>query len=227
MCAAKTRQPLTPTSDGALSFRRSVLIALLAAGNRSTLIHVLDGKPTVIVSYSVGFQGTVADPVATRLEARGFRAILVGKEPLPQNIESNPNNKVEWFFRHADMAVFLATPDDRLESGEVHTRPNIIDEHRLGQQLPHLRQRLLVFKAEEVRLPSNINPAYEQLPLDDPEWIVGKILDQARVWGVLRVSPASEPTPAPESSDETPSKAASSPGVGDPATDQAMAAIDR
>ena len=135
---------------------------------------MLDGKPTIVLSYSTAFQNAVAIPVGAQLEQHGFRTVLVGEEPLPPDCESNPNAKVEWFFIHSDMAVFLATPDDRLESGEVHTRSNIIDEHRLGQSLPHLHHRVLVFKASEVKLPSNINPAYEQLPLDDPDWIVGK-----------------------------------------------------
>jgi hypothetical protein len=95
------------------------------------------------------------------------------------------------------MAVFLATPDDVLRSGEVHTRQNIIDEHRLGQSLQHLSHKLLVFKATDVRLPSNINPAYERLPLDDPDWIVEKIVEQAAIWGVLpaRASRAEETLP--------------------------------
>ena len=127
---------------------------------------------------------------------------MVGEEPLPPHVESTPNSKVEWFFHHADMAVFLATPDDQLSSGEVYTRQNIIDEHRLGQQLPHLNQRLLVFKAEEVQLPSNINPVYARLPLNDPDWIVGKVVEQARVWGVLPAAASLGESAQPASSEE-------------------------
>lgn len=186
---------------------------------------VLDGKATIVLSHSVGFQDRVANPVAQRLEQHGFRAVRVGEEPLPPHVESSPSRKVEWFFRHADMAVFLATPDDRLESGEVYTRPNIIDEHRLGQELPHLRHRLLVFKAAEVKLPSNINPVYEQLPLDDPEWIVGKIVEQARTWGVLPAAATHDRNAAPESSDEGTSSPALPAGDDTKATGEAIAAI--
>lgn len=178
---------------------------------------MLDGKATIVLSYSVRFHEGVANPVAQRLEQHGFRTVRVGEEPLPPHVDSDPNTKVEWFFRHADMAVFLATPDDRLESGEVHTRPNIIDEHRLGQQLPHLSQRLLVFKAEEVKLPSNINPVYERLPLDDPDWIVEKIVAQARNWGVLPARAEGEIDSITESSDE------GAVGTAIPATDDSKA----
>jgi hypothetical protein len=187
---------------------------------------VLDGKATIVLSYSTGFKGRVANPVAQQLEQHGFRTVRVGEEPLPPDIYSDPNSKVEWFFRHADMAVFLATPDDRLESGEVYTRPNIIDEHRLGQQLPHLRHRLLVFKAKEVQLPSNINPVYESLPLDDPEWIVGKIVEQARSWGVLPELSISERDTAPESSEENTASSTLPGGDDEKATAESVVALN-
>ena len=177
---------------------------------------MIDGKPTIVLSYSGRFQDEVAKPVAEHLEPFGFRTVLVGEEPLPPGIESNPNSKVEWFFHHANMAVFLATPDDRLESGTIHTRQNIIDEHRLGQQLPHLSQRLLVFKATEVTLPSNINPVYTRLPLDDPDWIASKIVEQARTWGVLPGAAVLRADAVPTSSAEGISST-SIPGGDDPA----------
>src|SRR4051794_29560971 len=109
---------------------------------------MLEGRAAIVISYSEGFKERVARPVAAALESRGFRPVLVGEEPLPPGVRSSPNDKVAWFFGHADMAVFLATPDDTLTSGEIHTRQNIIDEHRLGLSLPHLSEKLLVFKAK-------------------------------------------------------------------------------
>jgi hypothetical protein len=163
---------------------------------------VIEGKPTVVLSYSERFQDEVARPVAKTLRRFGLRPVLVGDEPLPAGIESNPNNKVEWFFLNAQMAVILATPDDRTENGEVKTRGNIVDEYRLAQQKEHLREKLLVFKAEDVELHSNINPVYEPLPLGNPEWIANKIVEQARAWGLL--PPVSTPNPdsEPTSSEE-------------------------
>src|ERR1700678_1909995 len=145
----------------------------------------LDGKATIVLSYSERYKDEVAKPVAQGLQQYGFRTILVGEEPLPSDIASNPDRKVDWYFRRADMAVFLATPDDQLISGEVQTRQNIIDEHRLGLELDQLNDRLLVFKSKDVVLPSNITPAFERLPLDDPDWIVAKIVEQARTWRLL------------------------------------------
>jgi hypothetical protein len=170
---------------------------------------VIDAKPTVVLSYSERFQDEVARPVAKALRQFGLRPVLVGDEPLPSGIESNPNNKVEWFFLNAQMAVILATPDDRTENGEVKTRGNVVDEYRLAQQKEHLRGKLLVFKAEVVELHSNINPVYEPLPLDNPEWIANRIIEQARVWGLL--PPVSTPNSdsGPISSEEGTSSAPS------------------
>jgi hypothetical protein len=188
---------------------------------------VLAGKPTIFLSYSGGFEDEVAKPVAERLGPFGFKAVLVGEEPLPPAVESNPNNKVDWYLLNSEMSVFLATPDDQLASGEIRTRQNIIDEHARAQQLDHLKHKLLVFKAPAVKLPSNINPAYEQLPLDDPDWIVGKIVAQARMWGVL----AAEPTPpeehSPQSSERVPAATTAMPGREDvDATAESVAALD-
>lgn len=164
---------------------------------------MLDGQATILISYSGAHEAQAAKPVAEGLSRdTGVRVVLVGEEPLPPDIASTPQNKVDWYFRHADMVVYLATPDDRLESGEVRTRQNIIDEHRLGQSLPHLEHRLMVFKSSEVTLPSNINPVYERLPLDDVPWLVDKIVEQARVWGVLPRS-ADVAVPAPTASGAT------------------------
>jgi len=163
---------------------------------------VIEAKPTIVLSYSEQFQDEIARPVAKMLRRFGLRPVLVGEEPLPAGIESNPNNKVEWFFLNAQMAVILATPDDRTENGEVKTRANVVDEYRLAQQKEHLREKLLVFKAEDVQLHSNINPAYEPLPLDNPEWIANRIVKQARVWGLLPPVPAPSPDSGPPSSEK-------------------------
>jgi hypothetical protein len=164
---------------------------------------VIEAKPTVVLSYSERFQDDVARPVAKTLRRFGLRPVLVGDEPLPAGIESNPNNKVEWFFLNAEMAVILATPDERTENGEVKKiRDNVVDEYRIAQQKEHLREKLLVFKAEDVELHSNINPVYEPLPLDNPEWIANRIVEQARIWGLLPPVPTPNPDSGLTSSEE-------------------------
>jgi hypothetical protein len=146
---------------------------------------VLEGKPVILISYSEAYSSSLARPVAEQLAERGLKAILVGDEPLPAGVESSPEAKVSHFFNVADMAVFLATPDDHLAGGSVQTRQNIIEEHRIGLERSHLKTKLLVFKAQDVRLPSNINPVYNALPLDNIDWIVERILRQAREWGLM------------------------------------------
>jgi hypothetical protein len=163
---------------------------------------VIDGKPTIVLSYSERFQDEVARPVAKLLRRFGLRPVLVGDEPLPPGIESSPNDKVEWFFLEAQMAVILATPDDRTENGGFKPRGNVVDEYRLAQQKEHLKNKLQVFKAENVELHSNINPVYEPLPLDDPESIANSIVEQARVWGLLPPVPTPNADSAPTSSEE-------------------------
>jgi hypothetical protein len=189
---------------------------------------VIEAKPTVVLSYSERFQDEIARPVARTLRRFGLRPVLVGDEPLPAGIESNPNNKVEWFFLNAQMAVILATPDDRTENGEVKTRGNVVDEYRLAQQKEHLKEKLLVFKAEDVELHSNINPVYEPLPLDNPEWIANRIVEQARVWGLLPPVPTPNPDSGPTSSEEGTSGAPPVVHIGDndvEATQQASDAL--
>jgi hypothetical protein len=190
---------------------------------------VIEAKPTIVLSYSERFQDQVARPVAKALRRFGLRPVLVGDEPLPAGLESNPNNKVEWFFLNAEMAVVLATPDDRLENGEFKTRSNVVDEYRLAQQKEHLKQKVLVFKADDVELHSNINPVHERLPLDDPDWIANKIVEQARVWSLL--PPVRTPTAdsGPASSEEGTARAPAvvlTDGDDTAATQQAINALE-
>jgi hypothetical protein len=189
---------------------------------------VLDGEAVVLISYSSRLQEKVAKPVAELLRPHGLRPILVGEEPLPAGVDSTPNAKVSYFFDHADMAVYLATPDDRLESGEVHTRPNIVDEHRMGLERGHLKNKLLVFKAPEVTLPSNINPVFERLPLEDPEWIAERVIEQAAVWGALpKAAAAPSAAESPQSSGGSQQDPVVDPEPADRhALDQAGAAVE-
>jgi hypothetical protein len=163
---------------------------------------VIEGRGVVLISYSERFRDRLAAPVAERLRAYGLMAVLVGDEPLPDGVESNPDAKVRHFFARADMIVYLATPDDRVRGGEVRTRQNIIDELRLGMEREHVKHKLLVFKDPGVVLPSNINPVHEPLPIEDPGWIAERITRQAEEWGVLAPGAAgAEPAARPRDSE--------------------------
>jgi hypothetical protein len=105
-------------------------------------------------------------------------------------------SKVDTYLDASDAFVALATPDDQLGDGTVQTRQNIIDEHGRARSRPKLRHRIQVFKHPDVRLPSNINPTYEQLDVDDVSPIPGLILRQLDAWEIER-EPRPTPTPAP------------------------------
>jgi hypothetical protein len=163
---------------------------------------VIEGRGVILISYSERFRDGLAAPIAERLRAYGLKPVLVGDEPLPAGVESNPESKIRHFFSQADMVVYLATPDDRLEGGEVRTRQNIIDELRFGMEREHVKHKLLVFKDRSVVFPSNINPVYESLPLDDPGWLAGRVIRQAEEWGVLPTGSAgAEPSSPPRASE--------------------------
>src|SRR5262249_35523484 len=62
---------------------------------------------------------------------------------------------------------------------------------------PNLRERIMVFKAPEVKLPSNINPTYDQLDVSDVSSIPDLIIRQLDAWELLHSHPRPAPTPAP------------------------------
>jgi hypothetical protein len=84
----------------------------------------------------------------------------------------------------------------------MQTRQNIIDEIRLARERPNLRDKVFVAKARGVRLPSNINPTYEQLDPSDLAPLISLVLRQLREWRVVGERPAGpvmhRPAPAAE-----------------------------
>ena len=99
------------------------------------------------------------------------------------------------------MFVALATPDSPLASGEVQTRQNIILEIGAALERPHLKDRVLVFRAPKVELPSNFNPVYQPL---DPENVSASFSDfeeQARTWQLLDSAPEENAPAQPSSPD--------------------------
>jgi hypothetical protein len=187
---------------------------------------MLEGKPVILLSYSERYRARVAEPVVEQLSSHPVRPVLIGEEPLPAGIEPHPDAKVSYFFSRADMVVFLVTPDEKVDSGEHRPRLNIIDEFRRGLDRENLRDRLLVFKAPNVDLPSNINPVYEPLPLDEPGWVAERIIRQAREWGLLPRYGDDERRAQPiEASDGETIPAASVGTTDDGATRQALEAL--
>jgi hypothetical protein len=99
----------------------------------------------------------------------------------------------------SDAFVALCTPDDRLEDGSVQSRQNITDEIQRALQKPHLRGRIQVFKDPSVQLPSNINPTYERLDVNDVAPVARLIVRQLDSWGVTGAE-----QPAPRAPSERP-----------------------
>lgn len=157
---------------------------------------MLNGRVAVFISCSEGFKERVAYPIRDALAAHNVHGIIVSDEPLLPGASGDPESKVDSYLDASDAFVALATPDNQLDDGTVQTRPNIIDEHARARSRPRLRQRIQVFKAAEVRLPSNINPTYEQLDPDDVSPIPELILRQLDAWDVLAAQPRPAPPPA-------------------------------
>lgn len=160
---------------------------------------MLNGRVTVFISCSERFKERVAQPIREELAERNVHGIIVSDEPLLPGASGDPESKVDTYLDASDAFVALATPDNQLDDGTVQTRLNIIDEYARARSRPKLRQRIQVFKAPEVKLPSNINPTYEGLDVDDVSRVPALIVRQLDAWGVLEAQPrpALAPTRAP------------------------------
>jgi hypothetical protein len=158
---------------------------------------MLNGRVAVFISCSERFKERVARPVRVALAERDVHGIIVSDEPLLPGASGDPESKVDTYLDASDAFVALATPDNQLDDGTVETRPNIIDEHARARSRPKLRQRIQVFKASQVRLPSNVNPTYEELDIDNVSPIPELILRQLDSWGVLDAQPRPAATATP------------------------------
>ena len=165
---------------------------------------MLDGRPAVFLSCAEQFKTTVARPVREALNEHGVHGIIVSDEPLLPRVPSDPDSKVNSYLDASDALVALCTADDELADGTVQTRPNILNEIQRAFDRPGLRDKVLVLAAPGVKLPSNINPTYNRLDVDDIAMAVEHILPQLQVWGVIArqaqpaPAPVSQPTPLDE-----------------------------
>jgi hypothetical protein len=153
------------------------------------------GRPCVFLSCSERFKERVAQPLKAGLADAGVYGVIVAEEPHPAGVRPEPGAKVDYFLDQSDAMVALCTPDDQLQDHTVQPRGNIIDEMQRAWSRPHLATRVQTLKERTVRLPSNINPTYDRLELDDPAANLRRVLRQLAEWGVL---PAAQPTPAAE-----------------------------
>jgi len=189
---------------------------------------MLGAKPAVFISHSEQFRDQAAVPLRDYAESLGMKPILVSELPLPEMASSEPDAKVDYYLDKADMFVALVTPDERIESGVVHTRHNITDELSRARSRRHLAACIQVFKEPQVELHSNINPTYEKLDLEDVPAIFPIFRRQAIKWGLIQsggLPPTSQSTTGPIGPSGDPDQA-KSPPQHHPASDQAAVALD-
>ncbi len=160
---------------------------------------MLNGHATVFLSCSEKFKLRVARPIRDALQQHELFGVIVSDEPLLPRTPGDPESKVESYIDASDAFVALCTPDNQLDDGTMVSRQNIIDEIQRAHARPHLRSRILVFKERSVRLPSNINPTYENLDLDDIHSMAERIVRQLDAWGVVVRTPRHDPATLPDS----------------------------
>jgi hypothetical protein len=159
---------------------------------------MLEGRPAVFLSCSERFKEKVAVPIRTALRELGVHGLIVSDEPLLPRARTDPDGKANSYLDASDALVALCPPDDELRDGTIQSRQNVIDEIQRARSRPGLSDKIQILKAPEVRLPSNINPTYDRLDVEDVSAAVEVIVRQLRAWGVL----AREPEPSPPTSTE-------------------------
>lgn len=156
---------------------------------------MLEGQPVVFLACSEKFKQQVAFPFRAALAEHGVRGIVVSEEPLLPNTKSDPDSKVDAYLDSSEAVVALCTPDNELSDGTVESRQNVALEIQRAMTRPGLKQRTQVLKSRDVRLPSDINPTYEDLDVDNLAPAVDTMLKQLQAWGVLAQLPEQAPQP--------------------------------
>lgn len=158
---------------------------------------MLNGRTVVFLSCSEKFRPTVAEPIRDGLATLGYHAVIVSQEPGLPGADWTPDAKVQSYVDASDALVALCTADNQLDDGTMQTRPNIIDEIQRARSTPRLRDKIMVLKAHDVRLPSNINPVYEHLDPAEIQAAIDRIVIQLRAWDMLPAGPSAPPPPPP------------------------------
>lgn len=158
------------------------------------------GRPlTAFLSCSEKFKDSVALFFRAELERVGITGIIVSEEPSPPGVFT-PDEKVNAYLDRSDMFIALCTPDNVLVNGRIETRQNIVDEIERARSRPRLRERIAVFKASGVTLPSNINPVYVELDPRDLHTAIEALRRQLDEWGLPTAAPGAR-TSRPRPSD--------------------------
>jgi hypothetical protein len=146
---------------------------------------VLYGRPVVFLSCSEKFKLTIARPIRDGLRKVGVHGVIVSDEPALPRTGWTADDKVESYLDASDAFLALCTADNELADGTVECRQNIISEIERARKKPHLRDKIMVFKAASVGLPSNIDPIYEKLGAGSIDETIDLIVRQLQTWGVI------------------------------------------
>jgi Predicted nucleotide-binding protein containing TIR-like domain len=146
---------------------------------------MLKGKPVVFLSCSEKFKHRVARPIREGLREHGIFGVIVSDEPSLPRVAEGPDAKVDSYLDASDAFVALRTPDDESVQGVFTCRQNVISEIERARARPGLRSKIMVLKEDRVQLPSNINPTYLPLALDDMRAATRQIIEQLEAWQVL------------------------------------------
>jgi hypothetical protein len=164
---------------------------------------VLCGRPAVFLSCSEKFKEQLAVPIRAALRDLAVYGVIVSDEPLLPRARSDPDGKVNSYLDASDALVALCTPDDELSDGTIQARQNVIDEIQRARSRPGLRDKIQILKAPAVRLPSNIDPTYDALDVDNLSATVEVIVRQLRAWGVLAREPERPRSTSTDQREET------------------------
>lgn len=138
-------------------------------------------QPEIFISCSEVQKEALARPFQALLASNELRGVIVSDEPRPGSAWT-PEEKVDAYLERSQAVIVFATADIAAHD-DAYTRPNIADEIARARSKAHLRDRVCVLKQRGVTLPSNINPAYEQLDPERPAESFRRALVQLREWG--------------------------------------------
>jgi hypothetical protein len=125
----------------------------------------------------------------------GVRGIIVSEEPHLARTPTDQDSKVDSYLDASGAAfVALCIPDNRLADGTIECRQNVVVEIQRAFDRPRVRHKVQVIKAPMCVLPSDINPTYDRLDVDDvaprlmqswPSFGLGAFLRASRIRGRL------------------------------------------
>jgi hypothetical protein len=177
---------------------------------------MIGGRPAVFLSCSELYREGVADRVRDALRDLGLHPVIVSEETRLPSRAWDPEAKVESYLRSCEAFVALVTPDEQLADGSYQCRQNIPDEVGRARPDPRLSEHMIIVKAPNVRLWSNINPTYDRLDVNDVGPAIAVIVEQLRTWELLPAQHRQQKvvTPAPSSAADPSSVAALMSGLG-------------